>query len=118
LRAHFALGERASAFKQAVGKRGLAVIDMRDDAEVAYEPGIHEFIFSGRGARDFSAALETQVCHRIARRPTRAPLLATRATRGLARNRETLYSSFGSAAAGLPPANPIPRSILSVSGWQ
>jgi hypothetical protein len=39
-------------------------------------------------------------------------------THGLAQERGTLYSSFGSAAAGLPPANPIPRSILSASGWQ
>jgi hypothetical protein len=38
---HFALGERASHFQQAVGKRGFAVVDVRDDAEIPYESWIH-----------------------------------------------------------------------------
>ncbi len=32
---HFALGDGAGAFQQAVGQRALAVIDVRDDAEIA-----------------------------------------------------------------------------------
>ncbi len=50
LRGHFALGERAGKFEQAVGQRGLAVVDMRDDAEVADETGIHVDVLSLRGA--------------------------------------------------------------------
>ncbi len=38
---HLALGERAGHFQQAVRKRGLTVVDMRDDAEIAYELWIH-----------------------------------------------------------------------------
>ena len=41
LRGHFALGERAGEFEQAVGQRGFAVVDVRDDAEIADELGIH-----------------------------------------------------------------------------
>jgi hypothetical protein len=40
---HFALRERASHFEQAVGKRGLAMVDVRDDAEIPYEFWIHLF---------------------------------------------------------------------------
>ena len=43
LRDHFALGERAGHFEQAVGQRGLAVVDVRDDAEIADETGIHGY---------------------------------------------------------------------------
>jgi hypothetical protein len=38
---HLALGERAGHFEQAVGKRGFAVVDVRDDAEIPYESWIH-----------------------------------------------------------------------------
>ena len=38
---HFALSERAGHFQQAVGERGFAVVDVRDDAEIAYELWIH-----------------------------------------------------------------------------
>ena len=38
---HFARGERAGHFQQAVGERGFAVVDVRDDAEIAYELWIH-----------------------------------------------------------------------------
>ena len=39
---HFALGERAGEFEQAVREGGFAVIDVRDDREVADEFGVHE----------------------------------------------------------------------------
>jgi hypothetical protein len=38
---HFARAERASHFEQAVGKRGFAVVDVRNNAKVAYELWIH-----------------------------------------------------------------------------
>ena len=50
LRGHFALGERAGKFEQAIGKGRLAVVDVRDDAEVADETGIHVDVLSLRGA--------------------------------------------------------------------
>jgi hypothetical protein len=42
LRGHLALRQRAGSLEQAVGQRGLAVVDMGDDAEISYEEGIHE----------------------------------------------------------------------------
>src|SRR5581483_11071271 len=47
-----ALAERTSAFQQAVGERRLAVVDMRDDGEVADQRGIGHW----RGARAVSRA--------------------------------------------------------------
>ena len=41
LRLHLARGERAGEFQQSVGERGLAVIDVRDDREVADVIRIH-----------------------------------------------------------------------------
>ena len=41
LRHHFALRERAGVFQQAVGERGFAVVDVRNDGEIADETGIH-----------------------------------------------------------------------------
>ncbi len=38
---HFALGKRAGDFEQAVGKRRLAVVDVRNDREIADEFAIH-----------------------------------------------------------------------------
>jgi hypothetical protein len=38
---HLALAERAGKFEQAVGQGGFAVVDVRDDAEVAYEARVH-----------------------------------------------------------------------------
>src|SRR5258706_2956244 len=38
---HFALGQGASHFEQAVGERGFAVVDVRDDAEISNELGVH-----------------------------------------------------------------------------
>ena len=41
LRRHFALGERAGQLEQTVGQRGFAVVDVRYDAEIPDELGIH-----------------------------------------------------------------------------
>ncbi len=38
---HFALRERAGHFEETVGKRGLAVVDVRDDAEISNELRVH-----------------------------------------------------------------------------
>ena len=42
LRLHLARGERAGQLQQPVGERGLAVVDMRDDREIADVVGVHE----------------------------------------------------------------------------
>jgi hypothetical protein len=39
---HFALRKRAGHFEQAIGKRRLTVVDVRDDTEIPYELWIHE----------------------------------------------------------------------------
>src|ERR1700756_475203 len=41
LRRHFAFREATGHFDQAVGKRGFAVIDVRDDAEISLELWVH-----------------------------------------------------------------------------
>ena len=38
---HFALRKRAGHFQQAIGQRGLAVVNMRDDAEIPLELWVH-----------------------------------------------------------------------------
>ena len=38
---HFAGAERAGHFQQAVGERGFAVVDVRNNAKIAYELWIH-----------------------------------------------------------------------------
>ncbi len=38
---HLALRKRAGDFEQAIRKRGLAVVDVRDDREVPDESGVH-----------------------------------------------------------------------------
>src|SRR5260370_20561505 len=38
---HFALRQRAGHFEEAVGKRGLAMVDVRDDAEISNELRVH-----------------------------------------------------------------------------
>ena len=48
LRGHFALAERAGQLEQAVGQRGFAVVDVRDDAEIPDELGIHGFSCDSR----------------------------------------------------------------------
>ncbi len=50
LRLHFALAERAGKLQQAVGKRGLTVVDVRDDAEIADVLGIHGLLCCSAGA--------------------------------------------------------------------
>ena len=42
LRLHFARGERSGELEQAVGERGFAVVDVRDDREIADVLGIHD----------------------------------------------------------------------------
>ena len=42
LRAHLALAERARKLEQAVGQRGLAVVNVRDDAKIADETWVHQ----------------------------------------------------------------------------
>ncbi len=41
LRLLLAIGQRAGHFEQAIGERALAVVDVRDDAEIAEELGVH-----------------------------------------------------------------------------
>src|SRR5712691_7354935 len=41
---HFALRQRAGHFEQAVRERGLAMVNVRDDAEIPYELRIHFFL--------------------------------------------------------------------------
>ena len=53
---HLALGERAGKLQQAVGKRGFAVVDMRDDAKIPDVLGIHRFL---NGRSGMSHALKT-----------------------------------------------------------
>src|SRR5882762_10484708 len=38
---HFALGERAGHFEKTIGERGLAMVDVRDDAEISNELRVH-----------------------------------------------------------------------------
>ena len=38
---HFARGERSGELQQAVGERGFAVVNVRDDREIADEGGVH-----------------------------------------------------------------------------
>ena len=47
LRGHLALAERAGQFPQAVGQRGLAVVNVRDDAKVPDVLGIHLAVSPG-----------------------------------------------------------------------
>ena len=49
LRGHLALAQRAGQFQQAVGQRRLAVVDVRNDAEISDVLGIHG-LFSGGAA--------------------------------------------------------------------
>ena len=45
---HFARGERPGQLQQAVGERGFAVVDVRDDREIAEESGVHSSVASGQ----------------------------------------------------------------------
>src|SRR6266700_3763601 len=68
---HFALRERAGHFEETVGKRGLAVVDVRDDAEISNELGVHFFSLTnvldcGQDSNGAPACApvwsETQIC--------------------------------------------------------
>ncbi len=54
LRGHFALAERPGEFQQAVGQRGLSVVNVGNDAEIADEAWIHRSVcrtgFSSAGS--------------------------------------------------------------------
>src|ERR1700690_976017 len=65
LRRHFALSERAGEFEQAVGKSGLAVVNVRDDAKIADVLRVHVFSCSPFWV-SAAAACEMQVCGRAA----------------------------------------------------
>ena len=65
LRGHFALAERAGKLQQAVGQGGLAVVDVRDDAEVADETRIHVDALSRRQAIVRLAAAREQSALRV-----------------------------------------------------
>src|ERR1700690_909164 len=118
LRAHFALRERAGAFEQAVGRSGFAVVDLRDDAKVGYELGIHEFIFRDEAGVIFrlpanhQSATELRSGQSGGRAPQRAQRTVWRESAG----------RYIVASVRLPRpfrrSNQIPRSILSNSGWQ
>jgi hypothetical protein len=41
LRMHLPLSKRAGHLQQAIGQRGFAVVDVRDDTEIAYELRVH-----------------------------------------------------------------------------
>src|SRR5271154_7421754 len=50
---HFAMAQRASEFEQTVRQRGLAVVDVRDDAEIADVLRVH-FLLAQMLSRMFS----------------------------------------------------------------
>ena len=41
LRLHISLRDQSSDLKQAIRKRGLAMVDMRNDTEITNEAGVH-----------------------------------------------------------------------------
>jgi len=47
---HLARGDGAGSIEQAVGERGLAVVDVGDNAEVADVVLVHRFRLQGQGA--------------------------------------------------------------------
>src|SRR6267143_1747583 len=63
---HFALRERAGHFEEAIGERGFAVVDVRDDAEVSNELRVHFFflpVFSVTGrSLDSPAWVSRRAC--------------------------------------------------------
>jgi hypothetical protein len=48
---HLAFGDGAGDFEEAVGERRLAVVNMGDDAEVAYVRLVHAYRLQVRGVR-------------------------------------------------------------------
>jgi hypothetical protein len=91
LRRHLALAERTGKFQQSIGKRGLAMIDVRDDAKVADEAGIHEAAF-------ISARSVMPLAHAGKQRALRTPQFDTIAC-------ERLGERIGSPEAGFFPAH-------------
>ena len=80
LLAHLALGDRARDLEQAVGQRRLAVIDVRDDAEIAnvrspFRYGAGFEIRSRRISRQTKQALADRVADR---RPAESSRMTTR----------------------------------------
>src|SRR5216684_8959786 len=60
-----ALGQRAGHFEKTVGERGLAMVDVRDDAEIPYELRVHFFrlpIFSIAGRIRMARAIFRRAC--------------------------------------------------------
>jgi hypothetical protein len=56
---HLARRKRAGEFEQTIGKRGLAMINVRDDAEISYELGIHATVLNKDSPQEsFSGAPE------------------------------------------------------------
>ena len=51
---HLPLAERAGEFEKAVGKRGFAVVNVRDDAKISDVTGVHQFL-TGQFPCDCSA---------------------------------------------------------------
>jgi len=67
-RYHFALAERARYFKQTIGQCGLAVVDMRNDAEIPDSLGIHAYLLSyERGM--IEAEPFSRLSHDVSRNP-------------------------------------------------
>src|SRR6267378_7772811 len=63
---HLALAECAGHFQQPVSQRGLAVVNVRDDAEIAYEPWIHFCLLTAGAAFHLPVPAG---CNRRARAP-------------------------------------------------
>ena len=68
LRRHFALAQRAGQLQQPVGQRGLAVVDVRDDAEIPDVLWVHLFVSSDA----FSDVLAEALLRWAVRRQTRS----------------------------------------------
>ena len=60
---HFALRERAGDFEQAVGQRRLAVVDVRNDREIADEFAIHAGV--GNGLLDYPICPDAKLIHNV-----------------------------------------------------
>src|SRR5258708_321884 len=109
---HFALRERAGHFEQAVGERGFAVIDVRDDAEIPYELRVHFSrlpIFSIAGRMRMARAIFRRVCcYRTS--DTRSLAAAGRRKKPCRMNNQFATSPAGRQQSGL-----IKRALLTDS---
>lgn len=109
LRGHFALRERAGQFEQTIGQRGLAVVDVRDNAEIPDELGIHGSFCAARGRFSaISARLSNyRVCHRFTRPATAKTRQRSRLCRGKKSTRPSRIGTLSkvsllSSKSGLP----------------